>query len=73
MNRQKNSHVDLIDSLLADCKKPEDLIGENGLLKQMSQDLTERDLLVESAQTATLQIRKFDHDCKLPASRQILE
>lgn len=73
MNRQKNSHVDLIDSLLADCKKPEDLIGENGLLKQMSQDLTERDLLVESAQTATLQIRKFDHDCEIPASRQIRE
>ena len=73
MNRQKNSHVDLIDSLLADCKKPEDLIGENGLLKQMSQDLTERDLLVESAQTATLQILKFDHDSKIPASRQILE
>lgn len=73
MNRQKNSHVDLIDSLLADCKKPEDLIGENGLLNQMSQDLTERDLLVESAQTATLQIRKSDHDCKVPASRQILE
>lgn len=25
--------IELIDSLLADYKKPEDLIGENGLLK----------------------------------------
>ena len=27
---------ELIDSLLADYKKPEDLIGENGLLKQLT-------------------------------------
>ena len=73
MDRQKNSHVDLISSLLADCKKPEDLVGEDGLLKQMSQALTERALHVESAQAAALQIRKFDHDCEIPASRQIRE
>ncbi len=73
MNRQKNSHVDLISSLLADCKKPEDLVGEDGLLKQMSQALTERTLQVESAQAGILPIRKFDHDCKIPASRQIRE
>lgn len=73
MSGQKNSHVDLINSLLANCKKPEDLVGEHGLLKQMSQALTERALQVENVQTATLQIRKFDHDCKAPASRQIRE
>jgi hypothetical protein len=28
---------DLIDQLLADYKKPEDLIGQNGLLKQANQ------------------------------------
>ena len=33
---------DLIDSLLADYKKPEDLIGENGLLKQLTKLLVER-------------------------------
>ena len=32
----------LIDSLLADYKKPEDLIGENGLLKQITKAVVER-------------------------------
>lgn len=27
---------ELLDALIKDCKKPEDLIGENGLLKQLS-------------------------------------
>ena len=35
---------DVIDSLLADYKKPEDLIGENGLLKQLSASDTQSDL-----------------------------
>ena len=34
LNTKKAVPKDLIDSLLADYKKPEDLIGENGLLKQ---------------------------------------
>jgi hypothetical protein len=29
--------VKLIDKLLTDYKKPEDIIGENGLLKQLTQ------------------------------------
>ena len=29
----------LIDQLLADYKKPEDIIGENGLLKQLTKAL----------------------------------
>lgn len=33
---------ELIDSLLADYKKPEDLIGEHGLLKQLTKKLVER-------------------------------
>ena len=33
---------ELIDGLLADYKKPEDLIGENGLLKQLTKMLVER-------------------------------
>ena len=36
--------TDLIDSLLSGYKKPEDLIGENGLLKQLTKALVERAL-----------------------------
>ena len=35
---------DLIDALLGEYKKPEDLIGENGLLKQLTKALVERAL-----------------------------
>jgi len=37
----------LADSLLAHDKKPDDLIGENGLLKQLTKMLVERALAVE--------------------------
>ena len=40
---------DLIDGLLATYKKPEDLIGENGLLKQLTKALVERALEAEMA------------------------
>ena len=35
---------ELLDSLLADYQTPEDLIGEGGLLKQLTQRLVERAL-----------------------------
>src|SRR5437667_7977406 len=38
---------DLIDKLLGDYQKPEDLIGENGLLKQLTKALVERALNTE--------------------------
>jgi len=38
---------ELIDSLLSDYKKPEDLIGEDGLLKQLTKMLVERALEAE--------------------------
>lgn len=38
---------DLLDRLLADYKKPEDLIGETGLLKQLTKALVERALQAE--------------------------
>jgi putative transposase len=41
---------ELLDSLLADYKKPEDLIGENGLLKQLTKRLVERALEAEMAE-----------------------
>ena len=37
----------LLDELLADYKKPEDIIGENGLLKQLTKALLERALNAE--------------------------
>jgi putative transposase len=39
--------VKLADSLLMNYKKPEDLIGENGLLKQLTKMLVERALETE--------------------------
>jgi hypothetical protein len=38
---------ELLDSLLADYKTPEDLIGEGGLLKQLTKRLVERALQTE--------------------------
>ena len=40
---------DLIDLLLPDYKKPEDLIGENGILKQLTKAIVERALQAEMA------------------------
>ncbi len=50
VNTKKAVPKDLIDSLLADYKKPEDLIGENGLLKQLTQLLVELALDVEMSE-----------------------
>jgi putative transposase len=36
MTKRKIAEPDLIDRLLADYQKPEDLIGENGILKQLT-------------------------------------
>jgi putative transposase len=38
---------ELIDNLLKDYKKPEDIIGENGLLKQLTKQLLERVMAAE--------------------------
>ena len=46
-NDRSKSNRELIDSLLSGYKKPEDLIGENGLLKQLTKALVERALEVE--------------------------
>ena len=37
----------LVDRLLADYEKPEDIIGENGLLKQLTKAIVERALSAE--------------------------
>lgn len=41
---------ELLDALLSDYKKPEDLIGQHGLLKQLTKRLVERALEVEMAE-----------------------
>src|ERR1700676_4338246 len=48
----------LIDKLLADYKKPEDIIGENGLLKQLTKALLERAMQAEM--TEHLGYEKYD-------------
>jgi len=40
---------DIVDRLLADYKKPEDLTGENGVLRQLTKALMERALEAEMA------------------------
>ncbi|MGZ8913826.1 MAG: IS256 family transposase [Methylobacter sp.] len=47
MTVSKPIPTDLIDSLLAGYQNPEDLIGENGLLKQLTKALVERALEAE--------------------------
>ncbi|MDP1645235.1 MAG: IS256 family transposase, partial [Thiobacillus sp.] len=50
MSTKKHEVPDaLLASLLADYKKPEDLIGENGLLKQLTKLLVEKALDAELA------------------------
>jgi len=47
MTRDKSIDNQLNDNLLKDYKKPEDLIGENGLLKQLTKQLLERAMTAE--------------------------
>jgi putative transposase len=44
---QPNRVDDLLDDLLSECQNPEDILGESGLLKQLSQRLIERALAGE--------------------------
>ena len=41
----------LIDTLLAGYKKPEDIIGKNGLLKQLTKGLLERAMHIKKARS----------------------
>lgn len=47
MTKRKIVEPDLIDRLLADYQKPEDLLGENGILKQLTKAIVERALQAE--------------------------
>jgi putative transposase len=48
----------LVEELLADYKKPEDIVGENGLLRQLRKALLERAL--EAELTSHLGYEKHD-------------
>ena len=45
--KEPNRIDDMLDDLLADCQGPEDILGESGLLKQLSTRLVERALVGE--------------------------
>src|SRR4029453_9697429 len=47
MTQDKTIDKELIDNLLEDYKSPEDLIGEDGLLKQLTKRLLERAMAAE--------------------------
>src|SRR4029078_8236513 len=47
MTKDKSIETELIDNLLKNYKKPEDLVGENGLLKQLTKQLLERAMAAE--------------------------
>ena len=51
----------LIDQLLTDYKRPEDIIGENGLLKELTKAILER--AVEAEMTYHLGYEKHDPEC----------
>jgi len=44
---ETNRLDEMLDDLLADCQTPEDILGESGLLKQLSKRLIERALAGE--------------------------
>lgn len=48
--KKKGIEDEIIDNLLKDYKDPEDLIGENGLLKQLTKRLLERVMSAEVTQ-----------------------
>jgi len=49
MTKRKVVQFDLIDLLLADYQKPEDLLGEHGILKQLPKAIVESALQAELA------------------------
>ena len=48
--KQHDVTEELLDSLLSNYQKPEDLLGESGLLKQLTKRLVERALEAEMAE-----------------------
>src|ERR1017187_5682867 len=59
---------EIVDRLLADYQKPEDLTGENGMLRQLTKDLMERAL--ESEMAAHLGYEKHGQEAKPSGNRR---
>src|SRR2546423_14580797 len=59
---------EIVDRLLADYRKPEDLIGENGVLRQLTKALMERALEAEMA--THLGYEKHDPAVKTSGNRR---
>src|SRR5204862_7041855 len=59
---------EIIDRLLADYRKPEDLTGENGVLRQLTKALMERAL--EAEMTTHLGYAKHDQEGKPNGNRR---
>ena len=59
---------EIIDRLLADYRKPEDLTGENGVLRQLTKALMERAL--EAEMTTHLGYAKHDQEVKPNGNRR---
>jgi putative transposase len=55
-------NLDLVDQLLKDYKKPEDILGENGILKQFTKALLERAMQVEMAEHLGYEKHSSDGD-----------
>jgi putative transposase len=53
MASTKSKQDALIDELLQDCPDPKDILGKNGLLKQLTKQLVERTLKAEPTELYT--------------------
>lgn len=62
MTRKKDRTTALLDELLADCSSPEEILGKNGLLKELTKGLVERAL--EGEMTAHLGYEPHDTGAK---------
>ncbi len=61
---------EIVDEPIKDYKNPEDLLGENGLLKQLTKQLSERAMAAElTHQTRLLETRKYVCRASEPAER----
>jgi len=66
MTRKKDNTAALLDDLLADCSSPEEILGKNGLLKQLTKGLVERAL--EGELNAHLGYEPYDTKAKLTSN-----
>lgn len=66
MIRKTDKTAALLDELLADCSNPEEILGKNGLLKQLTKGLVERAL--EGELNAHLGYEPYDTSAKLTSN-----